>query len=60
MGSLPRSPEQELKEFTELLHQSNLDGPFLLVSHSYGRYESIKKNKPIIYYNYLTNINYII
>jgi len=36
MGSLPRSPEQELKEFTELLHQSNLDGPFLLVSHSYG------------------------
>ncbi|ORX42975.1 hypothetical protein BCR36DRAFT_415823 [Piromyces finnis] len=36
MGSLPRTQEQEINELTELLNQSNLDGPFLLVSHSYG------------------------
>ncbi|OUM62213.1 hypothetical protein PIROE2DRAFT_11580 [Piromyces sp. E2] len=36
MGTLPRTQEQEIQELTELLNQSNLDGPFLLVSHSYG------------------------
>jgi len=37
MGTLPRTQELEVQELTELLNQSNLDGPFLLVSHSYGR-----------------------
>ncbi|ORY69391.1 hypothetical protein LY90DRAFT_504238 [Neocallimastix californiae] len=34
--SFPRTQDQEEKELTELLKQSNLDGPFILVSHSYG------------------------